>query len=234
MIDPKLAPLSDNGGPTLADGSRLQTHALLPGSPAIDAGNPSAVAGVGGVPEFDERGFARVVDGDDVGGSRIDIGAVEQRTLHLLVDTLADEDDGNYSVGDLSLREAIRLTNNNLGGSDTIAFAPVLAGGTILLTQGELVIADSVIITGLGAGMLRVDASGNDPTPSTNNGDGSRVFNISGATNVAMSGLTITGGDSASSGGGISAGACNLTVTDSTITGNSSGEARWRHLQPQW
>src|SRR6266478_131593 len=32
--DPMLGPLQDNGGPTL-------THALLPGSPAIDAGNPN-------------------------------------------------------------------------------------------------------------------------------------------------------------------------------------------------
>src|SRR5262249_58020029 len=31
-IDPKLGPLQDNGGPT-------KTHALLPGSPAIDAGS---------------------------------------------------------------------------------------------------------------------------------------------------------------------------------------------------
>ena len=33
-IDPKLAPLAFNGGPT-------RTHALLPGSPAIDAGDPN-------------------------------------------------------------------------------------------------------------------------------------------------------------------------------------------------
>ncbi len=32
-VDPLLGPLQDNGGPT-------ETHALLPGSPAIDAGNP--------------------------------------------------------------------------------------------------------------------------------------------------------------------------------------------------
>ena len=31
--DPMLGPLQDNGGPTL-------THALLTGSPAIDAGDP--------------------------------------------------------------------------------------------------------------------------------------------------------------------------------------------------
>jgi hypothetical protein len=33
--DPLLGPLADNGGPTL-------THALLPGSPAIDAGHAEA------------------------------------------------------------------------------------------------------------------------------------------------------------------------------------------------
>ena len=35
--DPKLGPLANHGGPT-------QTHALLPGSPAIDAGDPNAGA----------------------------------------------------------------------------------------------------------------------------------------------------------------------------------------------
>ncbi len=65
-VDPQLGPLANNGGPT-------RTHALLPGSPAINAGDPAAVAGMNGVPEFDQRGsgFARVVDG------RLDIGALE-------------------------------------------------------------------------------------------------------------------------------------------------------------
>jgi hypothetical protein len=60
--DPVLGPLQDNGGSTL-------THALLPGSPAIDAGNPNFTP----PPFFDQRGsgFDRVVNG------RIDIGAFE-------------------------------------------------------------------------------------------------------------------------------------------------------------
>jgi hypothetical protein len=68
-IDAKLALLANNGGPTL-------THALLSNSPALEAGNPS---GVGGNPQFDQRGtpFLRIVDFDGVGGARIDIGAVE-------------------------------------------------------------------------------------------------------------------------------------------------------------
>jgi hypothetical protein len=61
-VDPMLGPLTDNGGPT-------QTHALLPGSPAIDAGDPD----IADAPQWDQRGggFPRIVNG------RIDIGAYE-------------------------------------------------------------------------------------------------------------------------------------------------------------
>jgi predicted outer membrane repeat protein len=60
--DPMLGPLQDNGGTTL-------THRPLPGSPAIDAGNPSFTP----PPFFDQRGpgFDRVVNG------RLDIGSFE-------------------------------------------------------------------------------------------------------------------------------------------------------------
>jgi hypothetical protein len=60
--DPMLGPLEDNGGPTF-------THALLPRSPAIDAGNPNFTP----PPLYDQRGsgFDRVVNG------RIDIGSFE-------------------------------------------------------------------------------------------------------------------------------------------------------------
>jgi hypothetical protein len=72
ITNPMLGPLADNGGPT-------KTHAPLPGSPAIDAGDPSAAEGVGDVSLFDGRGapYARVYDGDGSGGARIDIGALE-------------------------------------------------------------------------------------------------------------------------------------------------------------
>ena len=45
-IDPLLDPLADNGGPTL-------THALQPGSPAINRGDPAA-------PPQDQRGYGRL------------------------------------------------------------------------------------------------------------------------------------------------------------------------------
>ena len=62
FTNPMLGPLQDNGGPTF-------THALLPGSPAINAGNPNFTP----PPLFDQRGsgFDRVVNG------RIDVGSFE-------------------------------------------------------------------------------------------------------------------------------------------------------------
>jgi hypothetical protein len=60
--NPLLGPLQDNGGPTF-------THALLPGSPAIDAGDPNFTP----PPDYDQRGpgFVRVFNG------RIDVGSFE-------------------------------------------------------------------------------------------------------------------------------------------------------------
>lgn len=60
--DPMLGPLQDNGGPTF-------THALLPGSPAIDAGDPKFSP----PPYYDQRGpiFWRVRN------NRIDVGSFE-------------------------------------------------------------------------------------------------------------------------------------------------------------
>ena len=60
--DPALGHLQDNGGPTF-------THKPLPGSPVIDAGDPSFTP----PPSFDQRG----TNFDRVRGSRIDIGSLE-------------------------------------------------------------------------------------------------------------------------------------------------------------
>ena len=60
--DPLLGPLQDNGGPTF-------THALLPGSPAIDAGDPDFTP-----PPFNDQ---RDCHFDRVFNGRIDIGSFE-------------------------------------------------------------------------------------------------------------------------------------------------------------
>ena len=69
-VNPRLGPLQNNGGPTM-------THALLPGSPAINAGNNCVLTANGcgnGSPALptDQRGMPR--NGD------VDIGAFERQT----------------------------------------------------------------------------------------------------------------------------------------------------------
>jgi uncharacterized repeat protein (TIGR01451 family) len=63
--DPLLDTLADNGGPTAGSGQAILTHALLPGSPAIDAGDPTTCL------TTDQRGVARPI------GAGCDIGAIE-------------------------------------------------------------------------------------------------------------------------------------------------------------
>jgi len=62
--DPLLGSLADNGGFTL-------THALGAGSPAIDVANPEFC------PEYDQRYYARPVDGDGDGTAICDMGSFE-------------------------------------------------------------------------------------------------------------------------------------------------------------
>lgn len=337
-IDPDLGPLANNGGPTL-------THSPNCGSPAVEAGDPSALAGIGTVPNFDQRGLGRVFDLPGLSGGPIDIGSVEiglfdvpvlaadfdldmdvdgadfsvwqqnngltagatksqgdangdgmvnqvdlmiwsqqyglnsphnadfnndtfideadlliwqesygvnaggdadndgdtdgmdfliwqaqfaqvincHQWVHsigafselapgeILVSTLRDENDGNYSLGDLSLREALAIADSTTG-PDTIKFASNLHG-TIELTQGELDIDTDVDIVGPGSDRLTIDAQSN-----------SRGFNISDgvSTNlldVSISGLTITDGYIAGSGAGIENDE-NLELTDVVLTDN--------------
>jgi CSLREA domain-containing protein len=75
--DPLLGALQDNGGRTF-------THALLAGSPAIDAGSNS------GCPASDQRGVSRPFDGDNDNDAVCDIGAFEFGDLDLdgVVDVL--------------------------------------------------------------------------------------------------------------------------------------------------
>ena len=216
-IDPLLDSLQDNGGSTF-------THALLPGSPALDQGD----AGFTVPPDFDQRGagFPRVI------GGQIDIGAYEGVLLPttLTVDTLLDEADGDLLDGDVSLRDAIALAPSG----STIDFSVT---GTIDLTLGEMLIDKELTIDGPGADLLIIDAGdGVDDIFAT--GDGHRIFriddgDINNAVQVDLQDITLTGGDTLrgvdgevgtfGEWGGAIYSFENLTIVDSKIVNNSTG-----------
>jgi len=85
--------LADNGGPT-------RTHALVPGSPTIDAGDPASTA------TEDQRGFGRPV------GVAVDIGAFELGATGGSGDvgvtatgTIINDDTAEISINDVTLAE---------------------------------------------------------------------------------------------------------------------------------
>lgn len=80
-LDPLLGPLQDNGGATL-------THAPLPGSPLVDAGNDALSEDL----LVDQRGQARRQ------GDAVDVGAVEQTAY--AVDAQAKKDRINLNSAD--------------------------------------------------------------------------------------------------------------------------------------
>ncbi len=81
IVDPGLADLGFNGGPT-------QTHELTAGSVALNAGDQSAMAGVNGVPDNDQRGMGN----NRVFGSAIDVGAFESTMVVESATLTAPED----------------------------------------------------------------------------------------------------------------------------------------------
>jgi hypothetical protein len=87
-VDPKLAPLGDNGGPT-------DTHLPLPRSPALD-GNGTSCNDANGDPLLvDQRGRVRPVDGDGSGTAQCDTGAVEVQDYVTLTVTVTGDGQGN-------------------------------------------------------------------------------------------------------------------------------------------
>ena len=116
-VSPLLGPLADNGGPTL-------THALLSGSPALDAGDNcvltnSCTAVLLSALTTDQRGagFNRAVDGNGDGTATVDIGAFEaQVSVPDISDKATNEDTQlqfSFSVGGAASITSVTATSSN-------------------------------------------------------------------------------------------------------------------------
>lgn len=133
---PRLGPLSLNGGTT-------PTHALLGGSPAIDAGNRSTVT-------TDQRGQVRPFDlpgiVNPIGGDGSDIGAVEMRPILNVTNT------NDSGVG--SLRQAISDANASSDLTDILFDSTVFGTPKTIILQTALPnITQSATINGPSANL---------------------------------------------------------------------------------
>ncbi len=99
VASPLLAPLGNYGGST-------QTMPLLPGSPAIAAGNPAlAVNAQGNALTTDQRGFARLLNGN------VDIGACESEGYSLAITAGSNQSTPVYAAFSTALQ--LEVTPNN-------------------------------------------------------------------------------------------------------------------------
>ena len=121
-LSPLLGPLANNGGPT-------QTMALLPGSPAIDAGSNALAVDANGNPlTTDQRGagFPRIVNGT------VDIGAYEFSPLSQTINfgPLAGQ---TYGVVPITLSST---DTSGLPVSYTVISGPATLSGSVLTVTG--------------------------------------------------------------------------------------------------
>lgn len=100
----------------------------------------------------------------------------------LTVTTATDESDGDFSAGDLSLREAILLAAV-ADGTQTIRFGTALDGQTIAYALGQMRIDSNVNIVGLGRDRLTLDAQ-----------NASRLFLVLQGITASFSGMTLQNG----------------------------------------
>ena len=208
-LNPMLAPLKDNGG-------GMPTHALLSGSPAMDAGDPVVVF------QNDQRGVPVPLDGDANGMANPDMGSLEAGAK--LVTKTADTNDGSCD-DDCSLREAI-VSANNSQAADAILFsgAFLIAPQTISLNGSQLEIQDigGLYLIGPGSNLLTI--SGNNL---------SRVLQIDESVGASISGLTISDGNAAFGAGIFSMNFTKLKLDKVVLRDNAattSGGAVYKEL----
>ncbi len=201
----------EQGGPSY--------HALIPGSPAIDAVSLGAGCAL---PSYDERNLARPLDGNLDGVAACDMGAREfnQVSVNSRLDIVADD-------GLCTLREAVTAANTGLpsgilggecpGSPDVIHLA---VAGPYDLTQGQLTILGAVTINGNGQIIRRTSGA-------------SRIFEVKSGGDLNLSNVTIRDGaqggpyylDTSSGGGLFVNGGGVANIVNSAILNNHS--ASW-------
>ena len=114
--DPNLGPLANNGGPT-------QTHALLTGSPAIDAGDTALTD--------DQRGVTRPK------GAADDIGAFERASLRFTIEGPGVQQSLSCSAAEGLVEETFDNLSGSGVGTLSGALGDYVASGNFLTVFGQ-------------------------------------------------------------------------------------------------
>ena len=110
------------------------------------------------------------------------------------------------------------------GGGGTVRFSSTFPAATTITLTSEQGIDKNLTIDGTGH---RVTINGGGSGFETR-----RLFTVNGGATFAVTGMTLTGGNlNGGNSGGAIFNSGTLTVTDSTISGNSANRQRRRHLQ---
>lgn len=112
--------LADKGGPTL-------THALVPGSPALNAGDNDQAVDAEGLPlAYDQRGdgFARIC------GGTVDIGALEVQPQTVQIDVKPGGDPNSINLASNGVIAVAILTTDDFDATTVDAGLVVFAGAT--------------------------------------------------------------------------------------------------------
>jgi hypothetical protein len=126
-IDPKLGPLQDNGGPTF-------TRALLPGSPALNVGDPGLAGAT------DQRGVLRPQ------GAGVDIGAFENQPPTVSDFTKLGAENNPLTLAAADFTSHFHDADGNVLAAVKIVLVPSAASGSLTfngmpLAAGQVIAA---------------------------------------------------------------------------------------------
>lgn len=138
--DPNLDALANNGGSSF-------THALLPGSVAIDTADATACSS-SAVNNFDQRNFARPVDGNDDTIAACDIGAFEFRAAAAFPEVDVQGNGVSIASGDTTPSPS----DHTDFGSANVNSSSVVRTFTIQNTGAAALSVSTLTITGANAG----------------------------------------------------------------------------------
>ena len=215
-IDPQFVSRPDVGGDGVwgTSDDDYGDLALAGTSIAIDFGDNTLASDNDGTPLVEDINGSNRIAGPaiDAGAYEFQFGPTQREDLSNEVTSLDDVVD--YGDGETTLQEAVIYAT--LGWVEPeITFSSTLIAGehkTIDLPHGELLLRNSISITGPGEELLTIDG-----------GDTNRVFYIVG-NDVHLSGFSVSGGNTQGSGGAIYNNAGKLTLDHLTFSNNHAEE----------